>query len=81
MNDPTENIRRQMVNEINAEPGSREALEQKYGKVWDMTEMSNDFRALAFMATLIIVERKSDGKKGTLTFQHRPRYYFAWEED
>lgn len=34
MNDPTESIRRQRLAEINAEPGSREALESQYGQVW-----------------------------------------------
>lgn len=35
MSDPTEAIRRQQVAEINAEPGSREALEAQHGQVWD----------------------------------------------
>lgn len=55
MNDPTESIRRQMVNEINAAPGSREALEAQNGKVWDTTELQRDFEALGLMAPLIIV--------------------------
>ena len=37
MNDPTESIRREMVKEINAVEGSREYLEAKYGKVWDLS--------------------------------------------
>ena len=38
MPDPTEPIRRQRLVEINAEPGSREALEAQYGKVWTAIE-------------------------------------------
>ena len=52
MSDPTENIRRQLVNEINAEPGSREALEQQYGEVMDTSEMSAKYEALGFMAQI-----------------------------
>jgi hypothetical protein len=35
MTDPTESARRQMLVEINADPGSREFLEAKHGQVWD----------------------------------------------
>ena len=35
MTDPTEDIRKQMLAEINAVPGSREYLEAKHGQVWD----------------------------------------------
>lgn len=76
MTDPTESIRREMVNEINHEPGSREALEAKYGQVWSTDQMQQEFEAIGFMAPLIVVRRKSDGVKGSLTFQHNPRFYF-----
>ena len=81
MIDPTENIRREMVAEINAAPGSREALEAQYGKVWNTSEMSEDFEVTGFLAPFVVVRRKSDGKKGSLTFQHSPRFYFSFQED
>jgi len=81
MSDPTEGIRREMVAEINAEPGSREALEAEYGQVWDTKELSNEFEVMGFMAPFVVVKRKSDGKKGSLTFQHSPRFYFDFRED
>ena len=37
MSDPTESIRREMVEKINATAGSREYLEHKHGQVWDTT--------------------------------------------
>ena len=77
--DPTESIRREMVAEINADPGSREALEAKYGDVYDTSELQENFEALGFAAPMIIVRRKSDGVKGTLTFQHSPRFYFDFQ--
>lgn len=80
MGDPTETIRREMVANINAEPGSREALEAKHGQVWDTEEMQRDFKALGFGAPLIVVQRRADGVKGSLTFQHEPRFYYGFKE-
>lgn len=77
--DPTESIRREMVNEINLVPGSREDLESKYGQVWSTDEMQRDFEVLGFMAPMIGVRRKADGVKGSLMFQHNPRFYFSFK--
>jgi len=74
----TESIRREMLVEINAEPGSREYLEQKHGQVWDTSELQRDFDVLGFMAPLVVASRKSDGTKGSLMFQGNPRFYFGW---
>ncbi len=79
MTDPTETTRRQMLVEINAEPGSREYLEAKHGQVWTTSELSRDFDVLGFMAPLVVVRRKSDGVKGSLMFQASPRFYFGFE--
>ena len=81
MNDPTESIRRQRLAEINAEPGSREALEMQYGQVWDAQRLGRDFPVLGFAAPLVIVRRKSDGVRGSLAFQHHPRFYFNWQPE
>lgn len=81
MPDETESIRRQRLAEINAEPGSREALIAQYGKVWNTQELTDDFEVVGFMAPLVVVRRKSDGVKGSLEFQHRPRYYFSFTPD
>ena len=76
MSDNTESIRREMVSEINANPGSRESFEKEYGQVWNTEELSRDFEVKGFMAPFCVVKRKSDGIKGTLMFQHSPRFYF-----
>ncbi len=81
MSDPTEAIRRELVAVINAEPGSRGCLEAKYGQVWDTAQMQADFEPLGFAAPFIIVRRRSDGAKGTLTFQHSPRFYYDFVAD
>ena len=79
MTDPTEDIRRKLLVEINAQPGSREYLEAQHGQVWDTQQLSDDFEVLGFMAPLVVVRRKSDGVKGSLMFQASPRFYFGFE--
>lgn len=79
MNDPTETIRRQRLAEINLAPGSREALEAAHGQVWNTDQLAEDFEAIGFMAPLIVVRRRADGVKGSLEFQHSPRFYFNWQ--
>ena len=79
MHDPTESPRRLRLAEINAEPGSREALEAEHGQVWDTGQLSDDFQVQGFMAPFVIVRRKRDGQRGSLEFQHDPRFYFNFE--
>jgi hypothetical protein len=79
--DPTEEIRRQRQLEINAAPGSREALEAHHGQVWDTQQLRDDFEVLGFMSPLVVVRRKSDGVKGSMEFQHNPRLYFNFVAD
>ena len=79
MTDPTEPARREMLAEINADPGSREALEAKHGQVWDTDQLQDDFEVIGFVAPLVVVRRKCDGVKGSLMFQGSPRFYFGFE--
>jgi hypothetical protein len=79
MSDATESARRQRIVEINAEPGSREALEARHGSVWTTDEMCQDFEATAFLAPFVLVRRRIDGVKGSLEFQHAPRFYFNFQ--
>ena len=81
MHDETETIRREEVAAINADPGSREALEAKHGQVWDTQELQQDFevtgswlRSSSFVASRTVLLAR-------LKFQHRPRYYFDFKAD
>ena len=80
MADETETIRRQMVAELNANPGSREYLEAKYGEVWDTGELQDQFQVLGFMAPFVVARRRSDSVKGSLMFQHDPRFYHSFKQ-
>lgn len=81
MSDPIENIRREMVKEINSKESEREAMEREHGQVWNTKELQEDFSVMGFMAPFVVVTRKSDGKSGSMMFQHSPRYYFGFKED
>ena len=51
------------------------------GQVWDTDELRSEFEVIGFAAPLVVVRRKSDGLKGSLEFQNRPRMYFNWQPD
>ena len=87
MNDPIENFRREEVAKINdaVESGDKAAersrLVTEYGQVWDTEELSHDFAVEGFLAPFVVVRRKTDGVRGSLAFQHQPRFYFNFQED
>lgn len=82
MTDPTEAWRRDRVAEINGLPGTHEQLLKQHGEpVLATAEMTARFEVLGFMAPFVMVRERATGKKGTLEFQHRPRFYFNWVED
>ena len=78
---PDEICRMAEVERINSEAGDRAILEARYGKVWSSNELRAEFQARGFGAPYIRVRRLSDGKCGTLEFQHAPRFYFNWREE
>lgn len=81
MTDETESIRRQMVSEINANAGPREDLERQHGQVWNTSELGKDFEVLGFAAPFVIVKRRSDRVRGSLMFQHNPRFYYSFQPE
>ena len=77
--DATEQIRRAQQAELNAAEAGRADLEARYGQVWNTSELTTDFSVEGFLAPYVVVTRKSDGKRGSLMFQHLPRYYFQFQ--
>jgi hypothetical protein len=70
MSDATEPYRRQRLAEINAQPGSREALEAQYGQVWTTDELSHDFEVIGYMAPVgrrASKKRRQEGQLGVPT--------------
>jgi hypothetical protein len=76
MFDDTESIRRKMLAEGQPAIDAAAATE-----LLDTDQMSALYIVRAFMAPFAIVQRKSDGKMGTLEFTHSPRRYFNFVED
>lgn len=81
MTDMLEIARMQRLVEINTEPNGRQSLAAVYGRVWDTEELRAEFEVLGFLAPFVCVRRKSDGQKGSLEFQHNPRFYFNFVLD
>lgn len=82
MQDPTEQYRRARQAELNNEAGNRAELEALYGQVWSTDELrASQWEVIGFMAPYVAVRDKVTGKKGTLEFQHSPRFYFNLQED
>ena len=81
MTDPTETIRRTMVQQINCDAGDRERLEAQHGQVWDTQQLQTDFDVQGFAAPLIVVRERSTGRMGSLYFQHSPRFYWGFSPD
>ena len=81
MIDETEDIRRQMVAEINTNAGPRAKLESEHGQVWNTSELQNDFQVIGFLAPVVVVRRRSDGIKGSLLFQNSPRFYHSFSPE
>jgi hypothetical protein len=55
-------------------------LESLYGQVWNTEELTTDFSVEGFGGGIVVVIRKSDNKKGSLEFNHRPRFYYQFKE-
>jgi hypothetical protein len=77
--DDTEELRRAMLTRA-AEQGplSREQLEAKYGDVYDTDQLRQTFMVHNFLAPFISATRIADGVKGSMEFQHHPRFYFCF---
>ncbi|MBI3864894.1 MAG: hypothetical protein HY290_23710 [Planctomycetia bacterium] len=81
MDDPTDDIRRELVAVINESPRSRELLEAEFGQVWDPAKLYREFEVVGFRAPFVVVRRRCDQRLGSLLFQHEPRFYFAFVLD
>jgi len=85
--DETEDLRRKRMAVVNGAVESQDAvaerkrLEAQHGRVRDAAQLAHEFEVLGFMAPYVVVKRRSDGHKGSLEFQHSPRFYFNFVAD
>jgi len=57
----------------------RQQLEDKYGQVWSTEELQDDYEVKGFGSPFVVVVRKSDNQRGSMEFQHSPRFYFDFK--
>lgn len=79
--DATEGIRRIEQCLLNVAADERAPLTERYGRVWDTKQLGTEYEVIGFLAPYVVVVRRTDGRKGSLQFQHQPRYYFNWQEE
>lgn len=73
-------MRMKLASTINNNPKTREELTKDFGNVYDSTEVHTAYKILSFAAPFVYVQDITTGKKGTLEFQHHPRFYYSFEE-
>ena len=48
---------------------------------WTTEQLGREFTVHGFMAPFVVVTRKADGVKGSMTFTNMPRFYFDFTPD
>lgn len=76
MSDPSETIRREMI-----EGGQTFRDLASADRRWTTEELQREFTVEGFLAPFVVVTRKADGVKGSMEFTHSPRFYFNFVED
>ena len=76
MKDPTESIRRAMI-----ESGQPALDMEQATTLWNTDQVRELFEVHSFLAPFVFVTRKKDGVTGTLEFNHSPRFYFNFTPD
>ena len=76
MNDDTENLRQVMLATGQPQRDCEQASQR-----WSTDQLREEFVVHGFLAPFIAVTRKSDGAKGSMEFQHFPRFYFNFVPD
>jgi len=56
----------------------RQAVELRYGQVWDQSEFEQDFEVVPLLKPLFLVRRRDDGAKGILSFHPTAKFFFHW---
>jgi len=67
-------------NEFHTNRSSKIRGYDAYLRYWYTKELQEDFEVIFFLAPMVRVRRKESRKLGYMTFNHKPRYYFNFEE-
>lgn len=61
------------------EAKSKQELEALHGKVWSITELARDFILIGIQGGRLRVKGKRDGRRGSLSYQLKPCFFFGFE--
>lgn len=66
----------------NTETARGRELVDRYGheNVYNTKQLQELFEVESFAMGIVVVKRKSDGKRGFLDFDHMPRFYYNFVE-
>jgi hypothetical protein len=66
----------------NTETARGRELVDRYGakNVYNTKQLQELFEVESFAMGIVVVKRKSDGKRGFLDFDHAPRFYYNFVE-
>ena len=53
-----------------------QSVGEKVFRIEKQKELTKEFEVLGFLAPFVMVRERSTGRKGSLLFQHWPRFYF-----
>jgi hypothetical protein len=87
MNETFDTLRKVMTAQTNGavesddKESERARLLAMYPDVYDTQELGAKFEVIGFAAPFCVVRRRSDGVKGSVMFQHSPRFYFNFQVD
>lgn len=59
----------------------KEELMRLFGEVLSTSEATEKYEFVAFCAPFVEVKCRANNRRGTLEFQHSPRFYFNFIED
>lgn len=80
MENPADGVRRQRLADLGLVPGSREALEAKYGHVWNADELDRDFEVIECLGPYVAVRRRSDGLRGNVEADDDFQFFFNFQQ-
>jgi hypothetical protein len=46
---------------------------------WTTAELQSDFHVVGFSMGMVVVDRKADGVRGSMMFDHSPRVYYGFK--
>jgi hypothetical protein len=79
--DDTAAIRRVLVEQQQRNIRGRATLEAQCGQVYDTDEFKRAFVLHGFAAPFVMVTEIKTGRRGSLEFQHMPRFYYNFVPD